>query len=105
MYCFPDDLLPHMCPVTARKSPAGRRLNDARLLTTALVAARYFGGNLVLGQRYPEQHGGPAKRAKMASAAACTRWPKTWPNKPRAATCKRLAKKTAGGPTNRPKSF
>ncbi len=28
------------------------------MLTTALVAARYFGGNLVLGQRYLEQHWG-----------------------------------------------
>jgi hypothetical protein len=56
MYCFLDDLLPHIRPVTARKPNAGRRLNDAQVLTTALVAARYFGGNLVLGQRYLEQH-------------------------------------------------
>ncbi|AWM32659.1 hypothetical protein DDQ68_07590 [Hymenobacter nivis] len=28
------------------------------MLATALVAARYFGGNLVLGQRYMEQHWG-----------------------------------------------
>ena len=35
-----------------------RRLLDAQVLTTALVAARYFDGNLVLGQRYMEQHWG-----------------------------------------------
>ena len=34
------------------------------MLTTALVAARYFGGNLVLGQRYLEQHQGQAKLGK-----------------------------------------
>ncbi|MEJ7664896.1 MAG: hypothetical protein WKG07_37970 [Hymenobacter sp.] len=27
---------------------SGRRLTDAQVLTTALVAARFFGGNLVL---------------------------------------------------------
>jgi len=64
MYCFLDDLLPHIRPVTARKPHTGRRLNDAQVLTTALVAARYFGGNLVLGQRYLEQHWGQAKLDK-----------------------------------------
>ena len=64
MYCFLDDLLPHLRPVTARKPHAGRRLNDAQAPTTALVAARYFGGNLVLGQRYLEQHRGQAKLDK-----------------------------------------
>ena len=58
MYCFLDDLRPHIRSVTARKPHTGRRLNDAQVLTTALVAARYFGGNLVLGQRYLEPHWG-----------------------------------------------
>ena len=64
MYCFLDDLLPHMRPVTTLKPHVGRHLNDAQVLTTALVAARYFGGNLVLGQRYLEQHWGQAKLDK-----------------------------------------
>ena len=64
MHCFLDDLLPHIRPVTARKPNTGRRLNDARVLTTALVAARYFGGNPVLGPRYWEQYESQAKRDK-----------------------------------------
>ncbi|MEJ7660873.1 MAG: hypothetical protein WKG07_15260 [Hymenobacter sp.] len=35
-----------------------RRLTDAQVLTTALVAARFFGGNLTLGRHYMEQHWG-----------------------------------------------
>ena len=38
--------------------PSGRRLTDAQVLTTALVAARFFGGNLVVGKHYMEQHWG-----------------------------------------------
>lgn len=34
------------------------------MLTTTLLAARYLGGNLVLGQRYLEQHWGQAKLDK-----------------------------------------
>lgn len=37
---------------------SGRRLTDAQVLTTALVATRFFGGNLVLAKHYMEQHGG-----------------------------------------------
>jgi hypothetical protein len=37
---------------------SGRRLTDAQVLTTALVAARFFGGNLVVAKHYMEQHWG-----------------------------------------------
>ena len=58
MYCFLDDLLLKTRPVWARPADARRHLSDAQVLTTALVAARYFGGNLVRGQQYMEQHWG-----------------------------------------------
>ena len=58
MYCFIDDLLTRTRPVWARPADPRRHLSDAQVLTTALVAARYFGGNLVLGQHYMEQHWG-----------------------------------------------
>lgn len=58
MYCFLDDLLTTTRPAWARPADKRRRLSDAQVLTTALVAARYFGGNLGLGQRYMEQHWG-----------------------------------------------
>ena len=58
MYCFIDDLLTLTRPIWARPADPRRRLSDAQGLTTALVAARFFGGNLGLGQRYMEQHWG-----------------------------------------------
>ncbi|HEX8504546.1 MAG TPA: IS982 family transposase [Hymenobacter sp.] len=58
MYCFLDDLLALTRPAWARPADPRRRLSDAQVLTTALVAARFFGGNLVLGRRYMEQHWG-----------------------------------------------
>lgn len=64
MYCFLDDLLTLTRPTWARATASGRRLSDAQVLTTALVAARFFGGNLVLGQRYMEQHWGQNKLDK-----------------------------------------
>ena len=57
-YCFLDDLLARTRPVWARAADPRRRLSDAEVLTTALVAARYFGGNLVLARHYMEQHWG-----------------------------------------------
>lgn len=45
-------------PAWARPADPRRRLSDAQVLTTALVAALYFGGNLVLGRRYMKQHWG-----------------------------------------------
>ena len=61
MYCFLDDLLTKTRPKWARPADPRRHLSDAQVLTTALVAARYFGGNLTLGQRYMEQHWGAEK--------------------------------------------
>ena len=58
MYCFLDDLLTLTRPCWARPADSRRRLSDAQVLTTALVAARFCGGNLGLGQRYMEQHWG-----------------------------------------------
>lgn len=43
IYCFIDDFLRAICPA---RPPTGRRLSDAELVTTALLAARFFGGNL-----------------------------------------------------------
>lgn len=58
MYCLLDDFcrarhLPGQRPADHR-----RHLSDAEVLTTALVAARFFGGRLSAGQRYMEQHWG-----------------------------------------------
>ena len=64
MYCFIDDLLTRTRPVWAPPADPRRRLSDAQVLTTALVAARYFGGNLVLGQRYLEAHWGQQRLDK-----------------------------------------
>lgn len=58
MYCFLDDILRLTRPVRSQPAKQSRRLSDAQVLTTALVAARYFGGNFVLGQHYMEQHWG-----------------------------------------------
>lgn len=64
MYCFLDDLLTHTRPSWARPANPRRRLNDAQVLTTALVAARFFGGNLVRAKHYMEQHWGQNKLDK-----------------------------------------
>ena len=54
MYCFMDDFL----RVTRPQAPHRRHLSDAELLTTALLAARFFGGNLAAARRYMQQHWG-----------------------------------------------
>lgn len=58
MYCLLDDLIRFTRPTGSLSSATGRRLTDAQVLTTALVAARFFGGNLVVAQHYMEQHWG-----------------------------------------------
>ena len=58
MYCFLDDLLTLTRPVRPLAADSRRRLSDAQVLTTALVAARFFGGNLTRGRHYMEQHWG-----------------------------------------------
>jgi len=54
IYCFVDDYL----HVAGKKAAAKRKLNDAEVITTALVAARYFGGNLSTACSYMRQHQG-----------------------------------------------
>ena len=58
MDCFLDDLLTKTRPVWARPADKRRHLSDAQVLTTALVADRYFSGNLALGKHYMEQQWG-----------------------------------------------
>ena len=58
MYCVLDDLLRFTRPAGTLPPASGRRLTDAQVLTTALVGARFFGGNLVLAKHYMEQHWG-----------------------------------------------
>lgn len=58
MYCLLDDLLRFTRPAGTRPPASGRRLTDAQVLTTALVATRFFGGNLVVAKHYMEQHWG-----------------------------------------------
>lgn len=58
MDCFIDDLLTATRPAWAPAPDPRRCLSDAQVLTTALVAARYFGGNLVRGQHYMQHHWG-----------------------------------------------
>lgn len=58
MYCLLDDLIRFTRPAGTLPPASGRRLTDAQVLTTALVAARFFGGNLVVAKHYMEQHWG-----------------------------------------------
>lgn len=55
MYCFIDDFLRVCQPRWADKR---RHLSDAEVLTTALLAARFFGGNLTAARAYMQQHWG-----------------------------------------------
>jgi hypothetical protein len=58
MYCVLDDLIRFTRPAGTPPPASSRRLTDAQVLTTALVAARFFGGNLVVAKHYMEQHWG-----------------------------------------------
>lgn len=58
MYCFVDDLLTQCRPAWAPQPDPRRHLSDAEVLTTALVAARYFGANLAQARRYMQAHWG-----------------------------------------------
>lgn len=64
MYCLLDELLTLTRPLRPLPADVRRRLTDAQVLTTALVAARFFGGNLTRGRHYMEQHWGQNKRDK-----------------------------------------
>lgn len=58
MYCFIDDLLAACRPAWAPQPDPRQHLSDAEVLTTALVAARFFGGNLAQSRRYRQAHWG-----------------------------------------------
>jgi hypothetical protein len=56
MYCLLDDIICFTRPTDTSPATGSRRLCDAQVLTTALVATRLFGGNLVIARHYMEQH-------------------------------------------------
>lgn len=58
MYCLLDDIIHFTRPANTPSATGGRRLSDAQVLTTALVATRFFGGNLVVAKHYMEQYWG-----------------------------------------------
>jgi hypothetical protein len=60
IYCFLDDFLQKSRARTDKR----RKLSDAQLMTTALMAARYFYGNLTTAMRYMHQHPGFTKMDK-----------------------------------------
>jgi hypothetical protein len=62
IYCFFDDYL----KVSRPKEDGRRKMTDAAVITTALVAARYFHGNLISASGYMQQHHVlPKKRKKI----------------------------------------
>lgn len=52
IYCFVDDYL----KIAGEKAAAKRKLSDAEVITTALLAARYFGGNMASARSYMQSH-------------------------------------------------
>ena len=58
MYCFIDDLLTAIRPAWTPAPDPRQHLSDTEVLTTALVGARYFGGNLAAARRYMQGHWG-----------------------------------------------
>ncbi len=69
MCCFVDDLLTLCQPSWAPPPDPRRQLSDAEGLTTALVVARYFGGNLAQARRYMQGHWG--QRVLHKSGFSC----------------------------------
>jgi hypothetical protein len=53
LYCIVDDLL----KAVGHREDARRPLSDAEVLTTALVSALYFGGNVQHSRRLMRQSG------------------------------------------------
>ena len=51
IYCFIDDIL----KVGHKKSGNRRKLSDSEIITSALISARYFGGNYEKGRKYLEE--------------------------------------------------
>lgn len=60
IYCFFDDYLKICRP----KEDSRRKVNDAGIITTAILASRYFHGNLVSAVSYMRQHHGLKKLDK-----------------------------------------
>lgn len=54
IYCFVHDYL----SISGPKEDHRRKVNDALIVTTALLAARYFHGNFVTARQYMYQHHG-----------------------------------------------
>jgi len=54
IYCFTDDFLKKSAP----KQATNRKMSDAEIITTSVVAARYFGGNLTTASHYMRCHHG-----------------------------------------------
>lgn len=56
IYCFIDDFF----KAIGRKTDAHCKMSDAEILTTALMSARYFYGNLASAMQYMKEHQGVA---------------------------------------------
>lgn len=55
IYCFIDDLLQKAAPCGCDKR---RKLNDAQVITTVIIASRYFYGNQASACKYMKDHWG-----------------------------------------------
>jgi hypothetical protein len=60
IYCFVDDFIKISCP----KEDSRRKVSNAEIITTALLAARYFHGNFVTARKYMLEHHGMKKLDK-----------------------------------------
>jgi hypothetical protein len=60
IYCFFDDYL----KISRPKEDSRRKVNDAAIITTAILAARYFHGNFISATQYMHQHHGMRKLDK-----------------------------------------
>jgi len=60
IYCFIDDY----CQISETKEDVKRKLNDAEVITIAIISARYFSGNLTKGFDYMRVHWGCKKLDK-----------------------------------------
>jgi hypothetical protein len=60
IYCFLDDYL----KISLSKEDTRRKISDAEILTTVLLAARYFRGNYVSARLYMNDHQGMKKLDK-----------------------------------------
>jgi GNAT superfamily N-acetyltransferase len=70
IYCFIDDFF----LAIGRKEDAHCKLSDAEILTTALLAARYFYGNLNSACRYVHQHHGMYVKPAVRRQGISGKW-------------------------------